>query len=917
MFRLIKIKDPTMKWKFLAEIKPETDCFIVSDIKTKLSMESELLKKHNFLPGFCVMRINEFYKEIFNLMDLDWSLNSDAFVRELFSEFCVKHKEPWMENLQDSKKIFRFFNAFLPVFFHRESFDVFAEWFYKKHKTIIWRSWFNLCHEFFNVLKLKKVLHESGLKAFLFHCLPSLSHLPFKKERMFLDLSFSFDFCEKEIFKELSRHKEIFILSPDLEKELFVKPSFNVYKMLEKEMGGELNGFFCSDLEKEKNIQKLPSSQIFQIQSKTRLEELKKAVVQVCKWIEAGVSLEDIVIFAPDMEEYWFALKTYFEREKIPVKKAVLAKVIDFPSVGYFLSALRLHLGYSSFENLECFSFSKESKTDFSKFQAYYFNVPDRSLAKKLLFKDKTRLPYGKITGRQFVEWALLFWPKEAPFFLLEAVLKVFLKIPMEGLLENSAWLRLFESELRTLEIELKGEDNRGIFCLSFNAFYSFKKPYVFIMGLDEESLKPPSLAFLNESERRSILDDLGFPLPISPPKERENSLLWFLQSSELKEVYLSFSSCDFKGSFKASSLLYLLLEPLFSARKKEIREGLLWDCKKKQNCIDKILSHSLMEEERKKALKNVFQNKKQVFFHREKLQLSPSRLKTYRECPFKYSAEKLLFVKEGTFIERELSPSLKGNIAHNLFEKTLKTYPNLQPEEEEIEEIIKEIKPEDEKLIYEKQWLLSKEELKSLLSSFLEKEREYRNTISSLEPKLFELEYLACWDQKKGELNSDGDYLFTARIDRIDRERATGAYVIRDYKATAKGLTHISSWVKKDKEELQLVFYAQALQKGLIQDVPRGPVSALFYSIYKDDFSAKGFVEKDSPFENLLGENLKGHNKDKDFLSQAIEKSNKRVQSLVQLMEEGHFSPKPKDRGICKKCSYRTWCRVETLLKQ
>ena len=57
--------------------------------------------------------------------------------------------------------------------------------------------------------------------------------------------------------------------------------------------------------------------------------------------------------------------------------------------------------------------------------------------------------------------------------------------------------------------------------------------------------------------------------------------------------------------------------------------------------------------------------------------------------------------------------------------------------------------------------------------------------------------------------------------------------YVVRDYKASDK-VTHISNWIKKDKEDLQLTFYAQALEKGLIQDLPAGKVSALFYSIYK-----------------------------------------------------------------------------------
>ena len=70
MFKFIKIKDPSFRWKWLSEFNPKTDCFIVSDIKTKLSLENELLQKHNFLSGFCVMRAYEFYKELFIFFEL-------------------------------------------------------------------------------------------------------------------------------------------------------------------------------------------------------------------------------------------------------------------------------------------------------------------------------------------------------------------------------------------------------------------------------------------------------------------------------------------------------------------------------------------------------------------------------------------------------------------------------------------------------------------------------------------------------------------------------------------------------------------------------------------------------------------------------------------------------------------------------
>ena len=326
MLKLIKIKDPSLRWKLLSEFDPQTDCFIVSDIKTKLSVEADLLERHSLLPGSCVMRAYEFYKELFYPLDLSWNISSDFFVRELFSEFCEKYTEPWIKNLQNSKSFFAFFNIFLTVLFHQENYNLFVEWFSKKHKPVAWRPWFELCQKFFDFLESKKTLHEYGLKAFLLYHLPSLDKLAFKKERIFLDLAFSFDFCEKEIFKELSRHKEVFILSPELENRLFLEQTFDVYQKLEEELSSDQIVFLNDRFNKIQRGTQASAADVFKVKSETQLEELRKAVAQVCKWLKNGVSPQDIVIIAPDMEKYWFALKTYFEREKILVKKSVFAQ---------------------------------------------------------------------------------------------------------------------------------------------------------------------------------------------------------------------------------------------------------------------------------------------------------------------------------------------------------------------------------------------------------------------------------------------------------------------------------------------------------------------------------------------------------------------------------------------------------------
>ena len=899
MLKLIKIRNQSEKIKFLIGFKPEDSAFIVSDIKTKLFLESELLKKYLHLQGPCVMRANEFYKELFNSLNSKWSLMPDSFVKELFFDFCNNQKESWIKNLQNSKSFFEFFSSFLVVFLHKENLKAFEEWLESCKRNLFWKNWFQLSQAFFEFLETKQMLSESGVKSLLLYHLSSANQLSFNRNKILVDLSFSLDLCEKEIFTELARYKEIYILSPHLKYSQFFENKFDIYEKWEEELDKE------KILEQTSNNKVSNTENIFKIKTETQVEEVKKAIAQARKWIKQGVQPNDIVIYAPNMESYWFMLKSYFEKENIPFKKTVYSRLIDFKEVKYLLSAMRVHLNLFEFEDLELFCFYKESKKDFSDFKSNYFNEPKRNLVARLVFKNKVRDFNQKITGFDFVQWLLSFWPKNASAHLLDALLAVLQKLTVQETLTCKSWLRFFESEVFSKEMELKSEQSEGVSCLSFNAFYSVKSSYVFILGLTEEALEETSLFVSNESE--DILEDLGFPIAVASSKRKESSLLWFLQSSHYKELYLSCHSYDFKGDIQTVSLLYMLSDKLFSAKKTDILDLVSWDYKIKQKALSEVLSDK--PEEQKQALKQAFKNKTQLIFPYDKIHLSANGIKTYRECPFKYAGKNLFFAPEKPAVQREISPLYKGHLAHKLFERVLTEYPDLKMTREQVNQFVEDIPYEHEMLIHKKQWLLMKEYLKRILKEFLSHEEKQRKKFPHLKPVAFEAKLKAFWNQEKGELSHQGDYVFKGSLDRVDRDEKTKQYALRDYKASVNQFTNISSWL--NSEELQLTFYAQALEKGLVENLPASQLSALFYSAYNEQFIAKGFEEKDSDFSGLMGKTTR-HKKQKDFLYQAIDLSNRFTQKKVKQMKSGNFSPDPMDPKECKKCFYQTWCRVE-----
>ncbi|MCY4321918.1 MAG: PD-(D/E)XK nuclease family protein [Bdellovibrionaceae bacterium] len=924
MLKFVKIADQSKKSEFLIDFNPKDSAFIVSDIKTKIFLESELLKKYHYLPGSCVMRVNEFYKELFYSINNEWHLIPEAYLRELFYDFCINQNKSWIKNLKNSKNFLDFFNNFLIILIDKENLKYFEEWL-DENKNLFLKNWFNLSKRFFEFLERKKVLSESGLKFILLNNLSAIDNVLFPKSKIVIDLSFSLDLCEKEIFKKLSDYKEVYILSPDLRYESFFKSKFDIYKMWEKELDKKQIFEYFSEKEV---LSKNSSQNVFKIEAKTQIEEVKKATIQICKLINQGISPNDIVIYAPNLEDYWFILRSYFDKENIPFKKTVYSKFGDFKEIKYLLSVARVHLNLFSFEDLEVFYFYRESK-NFINFKANYFYQPKRDLVKKFLFQEKVRDCKEKITGVAFVEWLLSFYPfynKNTKGFnsetqdslknflnieskdLIDVLSTVFQKMSVQESLTYKSWLRFFESEIFYKELEIQAEQDEGVSSLSFNALYSVQKSYVFILGLTEESLKDYPSLFAEESEK--VFEDLGFSLALHSHRQKENSLLWFLQSSHYNEVYLSYSPFNFKGDIQTQSLIYMLSDQLFSAKKIKISEVLSWDYKIKQKELSKVLSDKPREQAQ--SLRQAFENKNQLIVPNKKNHLSAHAIQTYRDCPFKYAGKNLFYVYETQDVERELSPLFKGSLAHSLFQKVLTDYPNLKLTKDEEDFLIEELKPPIEQIIHEKQRLLIKEYLSGILKEFLIKEKEQRSKFPNLKPVALEVDLKAFWNQEKGEISSEGSYVFKGRLDRVDQDIKTKEFVLIDYKASTSQLKHTKNWLMPKEEELQLIFYVQALEKGLVDKLSSGKVVALLYSAYGDNFSAKGFEEKNSSFSGIILNKKGVHQQEKEILNKAILASNKLTQKKVKQMEGGNFSPNPLDPKKCKKCFYKKWCRIE-----
>ena len=93
-----------------------------------------MLHKHGSLPGSPVFRMKEFAKEIFYHLESSWQLVPESFLREIFSDFALSHKETLVQNSFRSKDFFLYFYRFFPLLLHSEGQRLIEEWLEARRK---------------------------------------------------------------------------------------------------------------------------------------------------------------------------------------------------------------------------------------------------------------------------------------------------------------------------------------------------------------------------------------------------------------------------------------------------------------------------------------------------------------------------------------------------------------------------------------------------------------------------------------------------------------------------------------------------------------------------------------------------------------------------------------------------------------
>ena len=792
--------------------------------------------------------------------------------------------------------------------------------------VIRWGHWFNLAREYWRRFQSSQLIPRPWVSAYL-----SSSYKGQKvwEKKLIFDLGCHLTPVEADLLLRMQDSQEIEVIRPHPPWGAGFKNQWG-YDLLESDLG-RASQPAPQGVEEENFV---PGPLVRFLRFSTRVSEVKEVTARVRAWLDSGVPVEEIAVLAPDMEAYGAVLHSYFEQEGLPVDRPVAAALFSSVEVSRWLSALRVHMGQTHYEDFEWVEYGgvAEPRESFESFHRLLQVIYDRRDLKKLPRMYKKFLSdldtRGVLTRDEFIEVGVHLWGRQRVDLLSELLDHLVQDVPLGLRLPLRQWLMYVEELCACVEWKVS-EPSEGIQLTHISSGPRSGVKYMCLMGLTDPALNGGGGTSIEPSDAHKIHEDTGFVLDVSDSRRAEFEARWLMEG-DFKEVCVSFSSSDFQGSVEGPSRLWLqgALGQATSGDKsgQEVQtpSPTRWD-EIQLAPIEALGALRGWSEKRLEDLKLGLAQEGSPLFSgtqglqslspihpRERPSLSVTQLENYLKCPFIFAAHKLFRFKDVDAVDIDVDNLTKGRWMHSLFRELTRSPFREDYTESELMDIVDSCRGAGD-VVKPAMWEMVRGSLLELIQRFLCAEGELRRNFPNLCTEGREVSVEADWSLQQGTLvpRGQGDYLFVGSVDRVDTNGKGEASVV-DYKSSYNSVRNFKSW--EEGGSLQLSLYAQAIERGLTELAAPGEleVCSAFYYVSKDMKREKGFRMKDR------GGDLyepRGHScAESPAIREVQEALMSKVQEVVQKVNQGLFEPTPRDKKICQDCRWRTLCRAPHL---
>lgn len=894
MLKVIETSNLDEKWSRLQEVDLHQSTWLVSDLQSKSEIQKRWLTKFDCLPEDSVLRVSELWQKLFHRHFTDFELVSTSLVSTYLTEWLKQKDLSWAKHSGTARTLIEYIGFFLPIISKSENLPTTVEWLRGQSSIFLrWGNWLQLSYEAWQMLVRDKTIARPWAAAYL-------ASAEIRKwawgRKLIFDLGPDLSLIEVDLIQQLAKNFDVTVIAPTKAVQDKHQTVLWPYAHLTNQSVTQKNS---------KNTEVNVPGEYLRLSSP--LAEIK-AATQFCREaLESGFQPSEIGLFAAKIEDYWPVLEPYLRSEGVPFEKDVVFTAASLPSVSRWLAQLRVESRQLSTGDLEQILYSSKAEAPliYEKFAALYRQVyeasdldRDQSVSRRFSKKFKK---FEKIDRDAYLFWALQFW--EGDLLGVEKIVAALLQeCPLRLSLEVTSWVRYTEALSTKIEMSASSERSRGgIYCGNFDSAAHLSLKRVYLFGLSEAQLSEQKRVAVSLTDILKINSDLGIRLPEISVQSGEYWVEAIANQNE--HCAFSFSATNMSGDPVSPSQFWLsgAKQALADVESCQAPKFTRWDEIQSQPFENGVAGEL-------KTLVDVDCGREAAPLAKinSHISYSPSQIENYLQCPFKFTAAKLLRLSDFADVDLDIDALTQGRLMHACADRLLEG--DILVKGVETNQLSQIVDEERAKLgiviAVEELWPKQREIYVNLLAKFIEFEMNWRNSFKSTKTVGREIKV-------SGTMKLDGEteIQVSGRIDRIDAGPENQLVVI-DYKMKSNSKQrNYKSWLKND--ELQLLFYSLALEEGLTS-INKGPVVGAFYYTFANLDREKGFRQQTEV--GRLFSASRSNELDRTVLDDLYSQLKFKVAGVVKRIRNGELSAQPKKVEECRTCNWKTLCRAPHL---
>ncbi len=202
-----------VKEKFFSQTSLSKTTWVVSDLKSKLELQTRALKQNPFLENDSVLRARELWRKLFLRQAPEYQILSSDLAHVLLGHWLHSLKLEWVRSSDSQSTLLVYLDQLLPLLVHESGEELLVDWLNDHPQSQIrWRSWYELAKRAWQYLNEMKMIPESMLAAAL--SATDVESAQWSKDFVF-DLGSEISPLEVDLIRRLSEKHHITVLKPE------------------------------------------------------------------------------------------------------------------------------------------------------------------------------------------------------------------------------------------------------------------------------------------------------------------------------------------------------------------------------------------------------------------------------------------------------------------------------------------------------------------------------------------------------------------------------------------------------------------------------------------------------------------------------------------------------------------------------